>query len=678
MKIVKQRDELDCGVCCLASVIKHYKGNVPLEVIRLDAKTNNSGTSALNLILAAQKYGLDGSGLELESLKSIKKLPAIAHLKLKNGLNHYVVIYKITKDKVVVMDPGKGKVVKTKDEFQKEWSNVILVFYPKRKVIVLKNEITLAKLLFKFYRSEKRLINKIIIINILVTLFAIVGSYYFQVMVSTLSGNYPIKYVYYLVFVFALFVLFKMILEKMGLYLQNHLKKNISCVLYRDFFNHLYNLPLNAITSRKSGDIMRRVYELEDIKEIVLNILFNFTKDVFLILLVVPLLIFINKKLFLVFLIFLVIYLLISLLTFKRVYKLAYQNIDANTEFNTRVLEDIKMITSIKNINGVDKSLGGVEESASNYIYDMYKFTSYINRVNSLKFNVNEISLFFINTLGFYMIYKESMTVLQFVTFNSILVLFINPFKDLMEHLPSMSLLKASITKINEFLSIKEEKVGRVISLSNFDIKIENLDYTYNKYLMVISGLNLDIKMGEFVLIKGSSGCGKSTLCNILVKNIEDYRGNVLIGNCNLKNLSLGTIRSNILYINQNENLKTGTIYENIVLKRDVSLEYLEKIMDICEINKILQNKPLGLDTLINNDENSISGGEKERIILARGLLNSFNILILDEALSEVDLETEVRILNNLREEFKDKTIVFISHKKYKKMFDKEITLGCT
>ena len=114
MKIVKQRDELDCGVCCLASVIKHYKGNVPLEVIRLDAKTNNSGTSALNLILAAQKYGLDGSGLELESLKSIKKLPAIAHLKLKNGLNHYVVIYKITKDKVVVMDPGKGKVVKTK------------------------------------------------------------------------------------------------------------------------------------------------------------------------------------------------------------------------------------------------------------------------------------------------------------------------------------------------------------------------------------------------------------------------------------------------------------------------------------------------------------------------------------------------------------------------------------
>ena len=134
----KQTDLKDCGVCCLASIIKHYKGNVPLEKIRLDAKTTVEGTTALNLILASTKYGFEATGVKLNSVKDIKQFPAIAHMNLKKGYSHYVVIEKITKDKIIIMDPAKGKVVKKINEFMEEWSKVIILFYPKRKIIVLK------------------------------------------------------------------------------------------------------------------------------------------------------------------------------------------------------------------------------------------------------------------------------------------------------------------------------------------------------------------------------------------------------------------------------------------------------------------------------------------------------------------------------------------------------------
>lgn len=675
MKIVRQRDEVDCGVCALASIIRHYKGNVPLEIIRLDARTDNEGTTALNLILAAQKYGLDGSGYEVDNLKNIPRLPAIAHLKLKNGLNHYVVIYKITKDKITLMDPAKGKVIKSKKQFLMEWSKVIIVFYPKRKITVLKNEVTIFKLLKQFLKQDKKLIKSIIFLNILLTFLAIVGGFYFQVMASVINGFYPRKYVCYLIGIFALFIIMKIIFQKISLYLKNHLYKNVTCSLYRDFFLHLYNLPLNTITSRKSGEIMRRVEELGQIKEIIVNIILQFNLDLLLIILGGFLLIIINKSMFLVLLIFLFLYFLGGIVTFKKIFKLAYQNIGYQAEFNNNLLEDVKMFNSIKNTNNVELALCELERKTSKYIYDTYKFNNYLNKVNTYKFNIFEISMFVLMTYGFYLVYKKSINVLELVTFNSILNLFLTPFKSIIESLPQLSLLKASIVKINEFLSINEEKLGKKVDLKNYEIKIDDLTYSYNKYLLVINKINMEIKMGDFVLIKGPSGCGKSTLCNILVKNIEDYKGSIYIGGINLKNVSLNTIRNNILYINQNESLKTGTIYENIVMQRNVELETLERVIDLCEVNKILDNKPLGLDTLINNDDSTISGGEKERIILARGLLNDFKILILDEALSEIDIDMELNILSNIKKHFKDKTIIFISHKKYKKIFDKEINL---
>lgn len=675
MKIVRQQDEKDCGVCSLLSIIRYYKGNVPLEQLRLDARTNNEGTTALNLVLASQKYGFDAVGMKVENLNDIKRLPAIAHLNLKKGYSHYVVIEKVTKDKIILMDPAKGKVVKFLWEFQKEWSGVVLIFYPKQKIMVLKNDVTLFTIFKKVFISEKNLIKIIVLVSFLLTIFTIALGYYFQMFNSLYLNKYPINYLKVLVLVFAIFTCFKLFLTYYRSYLENHLNKNIDCLITSDFLKHLFNLPLNVITSRKSGEILSRVNELTSIKGLITEIFITYTLDFLIVVITTFLLIRISSKLFLILFLTTIFYLFVGIITKKSIFEKAYQNISIESEFNNTVLENIKMINSIKNLDAIDGTLNKIERKLTHYLYDTYKVNTILNKINIFKVSCYEIGFFLINTFGFYFVYKGIINMIDLITFNALLNLYFEPLKNIVDSIPKYSFMKASITKINDFLGVRAEILGEEASTDGYDISINNLNYSYNKYQNVLKSVNLNIKEGEFVLLQGASGSGKSTLCSILNKYITDYTGDILFGTMNYKDLSIKTIRDNIVYVGQNENIFTGSIKENITFGNKVSDLNFDKICKICKVDDVANKKTFRYESLIGSDEGNISGGEKQRIILARAVLKDFNVLILDEALSEVDIKLELEILKSIRENYKDKTIIYISHKKYSNIFDKVINM---
>lgn len=675
MKIVRQQDEKDCGVCSLLSIIRYYKGNVPLEQLRLDARTNNEGTTALNLVLASQKYGFDAVGMKVKNVNDIKRLPAIAHLNLEKGYSHYVVVEKITKDKIILMDPAKGKVVKFLWEFQKEWSGVVLIFYPKQKIMVLKNDVTLFTIFKKVFISEKNLIKIIVLVSFLLTIFTIALGYYFQMFNSLYLNKYPINYLKVLVLVFAIFTCFKLFLTYYRSYLENHLNKNIDCLITSDFLKHLFNLPLNVITSRKSGEILSRVNELTSIKGLITEIFITYTLDFLIVVITTFLLIRISSKLFLILFLTTIFYLFVGIITKKSIFEKAYQNISIESEFNNTVLENIKMINSIKNLDAVDGTLNKIERKLTHYLYDTYKVNTILNKINIFKVSCYEIGFFLINTFGFYFVYKGIINMIDLITFNALLNLYFEPLKNIVDSIPKYSFMKASITKINDFLGVRAEILGEKTSTDGYDISINNLNYSYNKYQNVLKSVNLNIKEGEFVLLQGASGSGKSTLCSILNKYITDYTGDILFGKMNYKDLSIKTIRENIVYVGQNENIFTGSIKENITFGNKVSDLNFDKICKICKVDDVANKKTFRYESLIGSDEGNISGGEKQRIILARAVLKDFNVLILDEALSEVDIKLELEILKSIRENYKDKTIIYISHKKYSNIFDKVINM---
>lgn len=675
MKIIRQRDEKDCGVCSLLSIIRYYNGNVPLEQLRLDAKTSNEGTTAWNLIVASKKYGFDAMGMQVENIRDIKRLPAIAHMNLKKGFNHYVVIEKITKDKIILMDPAKGKVIKSLCEFQNEWSGVVLLFYPKQKIVVLKNEVTLFKIFKKIFASEKKIIKIIVLVSFLLTIFTIVLGYYFQMFNSLYMDKYPINYLKVLVIIFSSITCLKLFLTYYRSYLENHLNKNIDCLITSDFLKHLFNLPLKVITSRKSGEILSRVNELTSIKGLITEIFITYSLDFLLVLITTFLLISINSKLFLILFLTTMIYLFIGIITKKSVFEKAYQNISYEAELNNTILENIKMINSIKNLDSVDNTLNKVEEKLTEYLYDTYKLNIYLNKTKIFKISCYEVGQFLISTYGFYLVYNGIINIVDLITFNTLLSFYFEPLKNIIDCIPKYSFMKASISKINDFLSIKKENLGTATATDGYGISINHLKYSYNKYQNILDDVNITINEGQFILLQGASGTGKSTLCNILNKNITDYSGDVILGKLNYKDISIKTIRDNITYVGQNENIFTGTIKENIILDNKISDIDLNKVCKICKVDDIISKKTFRLESVIGSDEGNISGGEKQRIILARAVLKNSNILILDEALSEVDINLELEILKNIRESYKNKTIIYISHKKYPNIFDEVINM---
>ena len=197
------------------------------------------------------------------------------------------------------------------------------------------------------------------------------------------------------------------------------------------------------------------------------------------------------------------------------------------------------------------------------------------------------------------------------------------------------------------------------------------MNYSFNGN-KILNNINVNIKNKDKIFINGPSGIGKSTLMKILNKEIINYSGNIYFDNKNIKEYNISNL---ITYTEQNESLFNDTILNNIVLDKKVNKIELDKIIKICRIDKINVVKDIGLESLIINNS-SISGGEKNRIILARSLIHSNKILILDEVLKETDYKLEIEIIKDIIEYFKDKTIIYISHKNVKFLFNKVLTLG--
>lgn len=674
IKAVLQKDLKDCGVASMQWIIMHYDGYISLEKLREDTFTDKNGTNAYHIVNSFQKWGFDSLGIYEKDITSNKLyFPLIAHLVLESGLEHFVVVRKVENNFVYLMDPAKGYLKQSITEFNKSFSGNIILVYPRSNIIKMDRTATISKLFSKILDKEKFLIIKIIITSILWTILLIISSYYLKIGSNLISKDNNILKFFILVFFFItiLKILFLFIRD----YYLNHLSNLVDIYIYPSFLNHLFYLPLYSIKSRTTGEIVTRVEELASIKSLFSEIFVSLFLDSIMVLLSIIVLYIINSSLFVLIIIFIIIYIILGIIISKLMYKKVLKNIDYQTDFNSSIIEKINMYESIKNLNITKLILKKIEFVLSKLLLNNYEFNTFINKSNLLKDIILEFSIFTINTYGFYLIKNNSLTIIDLFTFNVIISYLIDPIKNVINLLPRYNYIKATYSKLQEFLNIDEEKN----SVSNIELKgnieFKNIYYSYNNYDYIIKNFSFKIKDGDIVMLNGSSGKGKSTICKLLYKELTSYIGEILIDNKNLKDLDLDIVRNNILYISQNEELFTGSIKDNIICYRDIPIEKFNKICEICNINEIINKKGMRYNSLITPTTN-ISGGEKQRIILARGLLKEANIIILDEALSEVDFKSEDNILKNIILYFKNKTIIYISHKNQNNVIKKIINIG--
>ncbi len=656
---VYQSNISDCGACCLSSIIKYYNGYIPLEKIKDDTYTTAKGTTAYNIKKAAEKYGFNAFGAKTNDIQK-ELLPVIAHTN-DNNLLHFVVIYKYNHKYYYLMDPAKGYIKIKKEAFLKKWTNIILVLKPLNQLPQYDKNSILKDMLNNISKDDQKLVMKIIFLSIILSIFSIILSYQLKASMYFIEAN-----TYQVVSIISLMFVCLSLLKTYFSYKKEeyviYLNKNLDLKVIIPFIKHIFNLPLSVIKTKSQGEIITRFNELNNLKDLISEIIITILLELLMALSSLFILYNINRKLFLILCIISLIYIIIGFITNPIINKKITDNIDLETIFTSTFLEKTSSLDTIKNLAITAQTNNQIINNYCHFLNDTLTFQNFTNKYNMVKNLFGESSLIFLNAIGFTLVAKNSLSLIDLITFDSLLSYYFDPIKNCINLLPKINLIKISIAKINEFYYISEEKEGLLEKFHNGPISIKNLTYSYDEYHYLLKNINLKINKNEKVLIKGPSGSGKSTLCQIMNKTLNNYQGLITIDNINIKDYSLKTIKKNIRYVSQKERLFTDTIENNITLKNKYSKKDLYKVIDITKVREIIDQKVLRLNTILLDSGSNLSGGERQRLILARAIIDKPPILILDESLSEVDEILEKQILSDLSTYLSNTTIIYVSH----------------
>ena len=662
---ILQDDLKDCGICSLLSIIKFYGGSAPKEYLRNITKTTNNGVNALNLLKCARNLGFEAYGVKGKiSDINLKLLPVISHVIIDKKYPHFVVIYKINtiKNKVLVMDPAHGFVSYSIADFLNIATGYYLVMKPKYKIVKIENNNDYIYKIKDYILKYKTIFLSIIIMSLFYIIINIIHSYNFKLL-------YEVDYINLkLIGLFlSVLILFKCVIN----YYRNNLLIMFNTLLdkylVKDAFYHIINLPYLYYRNHTNGDLLKRINDLGNIKELLSNLLVSIFVDLILAFIIVIFMFNISIKLSLVSIVMLFLYGIVSLIygkTIKDLIRLCYEK---SSITNNYLIESLSSFETIKNLSLQNHMFINFSNKYSDHMNVNKKILKKIQKENCLKSIILDIGNLTTIYLGITMINNNLISITSLITYILLSNYLIDPIKKIMDLHLEYENTKESIRRIKELYNIQEEEIKyskRSIKYLNGNIDITDLSYSYDGKQNIINHLSLCINEGEKILIYGNSGSGKSSLMKLLIRYLDnEYKGNITIGGYDLLDIDLYTLRNNICYVSQNEYLYTDSVYNNITLGKRIKYKDFLNITNNLSISEIVKNSAIGYNLVIENNGENISGGERKRIIVARSVLQKANIYIYDETFSEMDVLLERKILLYLFKIYPQKTFIIISHR---------------
>lgn len=655
--VVVQEEISDCGVCSLLSIIRYYGGNENLENLRIDSLTTKEGVNAYNLIECAKKYGFDAKGIK-SSINEVS-IPCIAHININESLSHFIVIYQVTDSYVLAMDPAKGFSKVSLSNFNSLSSNIFIELVPKYKFSYKKIKKTAEIKFNSMIKKYKHSLLKIIILNIMFIILTIISSSYIEIL------DHKEKFLILSIFFILVNILINIIsylIDSSVLILNNKINKNL---LY-EFLSHVFKLPLKYIHMKDKNEIIKRVEEIEIINNLMANTIINSLLNIMVIISIVIIESFLFIFNLIPIIILFILSFLITILSLKKIKSLINESIVNSTNYKSCLINYISNINSIYHSNSTDTYLNILNNRLNDYLNIDLNSNKYLSKIKLLKSSVSTTFILLTNLILLYFVINNNLSITLIIIFNYLNNILSNTIDNLTNLIPSFYYYKSISNKVNEFYNIEELDNNKLVSNNNYDIEINNLSYEYNEFNKPINNLSLSIKSGDKILINGSSGCGKSTLFKILTNEYSDYKGTIKLGNNSLKNLSFNKIMDIVYYSSQDESIFIDTIKNNITMHKEYSEEEINKVISITELSSILDKKSFGINTFLYGGGEELSGGERQLILVARALMSSNNIIILDESLSEINEDLEDRIINNIIEQYQNKTLIYVSHRNNK------------
>ena len=687
-----QPDSKDCGPTCLKIIAKHYGKTLNIKTLRSLSETTREGSNLLTLSDAAEKIGFRTLGVKL-SIKNLKEAPLPCILHWNN--NHYVVFYKIKKNRFYVSDPAHGLLEYSEEDFLKFWIGNNATAYTEEGIALLleptpnfyKNEWDNEDkkgfgfaLLTKYIIPYKSFIVQLAIGLLAGSLLQLIFPFLTQSIVDVGIQNQNLHFIYLVLFA-QLFLFFgKTALELIRGWILLHLSTRINISLISDFFIKLMNLPISFFDVRMTGDIMQRINDHKRIERILTTSSLSVLFSVINMFIMGGVLAYYNLKIFAVFFIGSILYFGWVVLFLKRREALDYKRFAEVSQEQSKVIELINGMQEIKLHNAEKQKRWGWEYVQAR-LFKVSMKGLVLEQTQNIGSNfINEIKNILIIFLSAKLVIDGQITLGMMLAISSIVGSLNGPVLQLINFIREVQDAKISLARLSEIHDKEDEtQQGETQTKDipeNADIVIKDLNFRYiGSDIFVLENLNLTIPAHKITAIVGTSGSGKTTLMKLLLKFYEPNSGGITLTTGNreitssltmtdLKNIHQKAWRSQVGAVMQEGFIFNDTIANNIAVGVDIiDKERLRYAADVANINSYIQTLPLGFNTKIGMEGVGMSTGQKQRFLIARAVYKNPEMLFFDEATSALDANSEKEIMRKLDIFFKNKTVVVIAHR---------------
>lgn len=671
-KCIRQHDINDCGVACLATVCREYGLKVSIGKIRQVSGTDKEGTSAYGIIKAAEILGFTAKGVIASNPEEIFQefpKPAIAHVIIDNTLMHYVVIHRVSKEEIVIADPAKGVIKYKSEDFLKIWTGVLIFITSEQSLKKCDETKGLFERFWGVIKPQRKFLGTLFISSILITILGIIGSFYFRFLIDDILPNNKHNSLMIMSMIMIGIVIFKITIEFFRSLLLIHMSQNMDKSLLLGYYNHVIELPMSFFGTRKVGDIISRFNDGAKIRDAILATTLTIMIDTIMAIIGGGILYIQNHKLFVICFVPIALYLILVFVFKKALEELNRSYMQNNAELTSYLVESIEGIETVKAFNGERKVNLESEKKFVKLIKSIFKY-SYVNNIEvSLMTGIKAIFGIVILWLGGHLVLKGEISIGVLISFNVLLSYFIEPMERIISLQPQLQSAIVAADRLGEILEIDKEKSvdeeNKIIPKTLLgDISLKSIYFRYGTKKLILNNINMYIKQGEKVALVGESGSGKTTIAKLLMNFYNIEKGEIIINNHNIKDISKEALRNKISYISQDSFFFSGTVIENLQFaNKDATYQEIIAVCEKVHIHEYIMSLPLKYETLLEEKGANLSGGQRQRLSIARAILKKPEILIMDEATSNLDSITERAIERTIEDCTKNVTTIIIAHR---------------
>lgn len=679
----RQLDQMDCGPTCLKMIAKYYHKEYTLDYLRRKSYITREGVSVLGLSEAAENIGFRTLtvAVTIDSLIEQVSLPCIAHWKQR----HFVVVYKIKNGHIYVADPAIGKLKYTKDQFLDGW------LYNKKKddegVLILletspefndEEGISENKSIFKYsfilhyLRPYQRFINQLLLGVLTSIIIQLIFPFTARAIVD-LGINYQnISLIYLILAGQIILFLSQTSVNVIRNWVLLHMGSRINISIVADFLSKMMKLPISFFDSKMKYDLLQRIEDNRRIEFFLSSVTLNGLFSFFSVIIFSVVLAFFSLSIFSVFIFSTVIYLGWVLFFSKRRAILDYIRHNQSSENRSSILQLINGISEIK-LNNSELRRRWEWEAIQ---IKLFKTTSKGLSITQLQITgahfINEFKNIIITVLAANDVVRGNISLGTMLSIQYILGQLNGPMSDIITFIQSGQDAKLSLERLSEIHQNKNEdtieSAGTIDIQAKSNLKFEHVSFQYGSpnSRMVLDDVSIEIPYEKVTAIVGASGSGKTTLLKLLLKFYPATKGSISVGSVNLKDIHTASWRKECGVVMQDGFIFADTIARNIT--ESSSEELIDKIrlqesVEMANLSDLLNELPMGYSTNLSWGGVSLSGGESQRVLIARAIYKNPAFVFFDEATSSLDANNEKNIMEKLYNFYKGRTVVVVAHR---------------